>query len=93
MRDNGRASKFNIYNRNGTLKKRFQILEWCCDYADEHNGNSPSTREIAAEFDCSQSAVQHHLSDLENFGGYVLRKNGKLVIYRAKWIRPPQFID
>ena len=75
------------YNQDGTLKRRFQVLEFICEYAIEHNGNSPSTGEIALHFGFNQKTAWRHVNTLER-QGYVAYQDGKLVVKDSRWIRP-----
>ena len=76
------------------MTRRDEILEVLCDYADDHVGNSPSERDLWLEmksrgYKISHSTVRTHILKLM-VEHRVERKDGKLIIVGADWIRPEE---
>lgn len=68
--------------------QRDRVYAYICAYADEHNGPTPSIREIAAHFDRGYTTIYRHVQRLIEEGRLEMR-NGKLSVRDARWT-PPQ---
>jgi hypothetical protein len=87
IRERAKQVKQAIYKRDGTLKRRYEVLQFMCDFADGHNGNSPSTNDVARHFNINQKTAWQHMVSLEDLG-YISRIDNKWVIDRSEWIPP-----
>lgn len=82
-----RRNRHELYNRDGTLKRRFEILQWIFRYAEAHNGNSPSTVEVGRAFGLNQKTAWRHMITLEE-EGYLNFRDNKWIVANARWIQP-----
>lgn len=67
--------------------RRDEIFDFICDYCDEHNGPTPSIREIAYHFNRSYTTVYRHIQHLIEEERLELR-HGKLIVLDARWLPP-----
>jgi hypothetical protein len=66
------------------MKRRDEIYQYICDYADEHRGPTPSIREIAIHFERNYTTIYRHIDTLikEN---RIDRQDGKIIVKSAQW--------
>jgi len=78
--------------KNGYLfNKIFAVAVWCVAYSIEHNGNSPSHREIAAHFNTHPSNAAYYLECMFKFG-IAERVDGKLIIIGSQYLPPAWYV-
>lgn len=68
-----------------------QIYQFICAYKTDHDGNSPSIREIADRFERSTSVVNYYIKKLESSGK--LRRSGAvkarhIEVVGGIWLHP-----
>jgi DNA-binding transcriptional ArsR family regulator len=70
---------------------REQIFNYLVQYKEEHDGNTPSNRQIAAACHVSPSTVAHHLARLERAHRLRLTDDEyrNIEIVGGQWVRPP----
>lgn len=67
--------------------RRDEIYDYICEYADEHNGPTPSIREVAFYFRRSYSTVYRHIQQLVEEHRLEWR-DGKLIVVASSWLPP-----
>lgn len=71
-------------------RRRDLIFDWICDYKREHNGNSPTLREIGEAFGLTVDGARSHVNWLIIDGR--LEKHGRsFIVPLSEWelISPP----
>jgi hypothetical protein len=81
--------RFDTSERMMMQKRRDQIFEWVCAYADEMDGPTPSINEIAQHFGLNYKTAYHHVMKLI-IEGRLRQEHGKLVVLGSEWIKPAQ---
>lgn len=70
-------------------QRRVDIYEFIVNYADEHDGPTPSINEIKEHFDwCeSYSTAYYHVMKLI-VAGLIRQEHNKLIVVDSEWIPP-----
>jgi len=73
--------------RDSLSDRQQEILDYICEYANDHGGNSPSVVEISEYLDRAYSSVYGHVQRLIVKGALIYR-DGKWVVAGAEWYAP-----
>lgn len=81
--------KPKVSNRARGKKRRRDIYEFICTYADEMDGPTPSINEISQHFRLNYKTTYYHILRLIN-EGKLRQEKGKLVVVGSEWLEPPR---
>lgn len=70
-----------------TQTRRHEILAFIMNYARQHNGPTPSIREIAIHFRIAYTTCYTHIEALIE-EGVLTKQDGKLIVIGAQWVGP-----
>jgi hypothetical protein len=73
------------WKRNDALSD--DIYNYICVYADDHDGPTPSIREVSKNFGMCYSAAYHHIMKLI-IDDRLMQRDGKLVVVGSDWLSP-----
>ena len=76
-----------MFEQEKMRTRRDEIYDYICEYADGHNGPTPSIREVAFHFRRSYSTVYRHIQQLVEECRLEWR-DGKLIVVDAQWLPP-----
>jgi Mn-dependent DtxR family transcriptional regulator len=81
----------NLVTGYGLTPLQAEYLRFIIEYAQDHNGNSPSKSEIANQFNVGWSTARWHVAALSN-KRLVQEVDSKIVVEDAVWEPPYNII-
>lgn len=97
MSDTWDSSQY-IRKPKGTTR-RYQILQFIIDYADGHDGPTPSVLEIQRGFNRPEDGKQLHYSTIREYikdlicDGRIRYEDNKLIVIGSDWLPPDDYIS
>jgi hypothetical protein len=79
--------------------RRYQILQFIIDYADSHDGPTPSVLEIQRCFNRPEDGKRLHYSTIREYikdlivDGRIRYEDGKLIVIGSDWLPPDDYIS